>query len=145
MLGLIIGLVNQAFGAVEERFISQIGDTEPTPDATSTNRPITLSRSSTTTSPGELVGMKVRIRNAQEDDQTIKPSIDCSADVIEEDSEQANARLIPANGEEIYDHFIFRTAAGIAEAPYLCEIIAVDDNEEKIDEIRSADFTIHIQ
>lgn len=129
MLGLIIGLVTTAFGAVEARFLGEI-EQEPDAPGTSNAQPITINKDSARGQAGDHIGFKVRVRNIVEglESDELRPILECPGNQDKLDgtySEQVLPRTIPHTSEE---QFIYMTMlSGNADSgSYLCRIAAIN-------------------
>jgi hypothetical protein len=134
MLGLIIGLVTRGFGAVEQQFMERIQQTEDNAPPTTGTTPITTSRQTIVSSAGQLVGIKVGIRNivpatTAGDTLFVKPGdIECQGmstdnDPVTEDSQQVFAQEL-STGETAEFTYIFRLKDTLTPNRYLCRLKA---------------------
>ena len=167
MLGLIIGLVTTAFGAVEARFLGEI-ETQPDAPGTSNAQPITINQDSVRAEAGGLIGFKVNIRNLNDTfTDAMRPILECPTAAVVEQSyqEEVLAKTIPFTTE---DSFIYMTriAPTMDAGSYLCRIQVVKDittadptysawmnttSNRRIDEnqlvrgIRPTEILVHVQ
>ncbi|MFT4249859.1 MAG: hypothetical protein ACMXYD_00665 [Candidatus Woesearchaeota archaeon] len=129
MLGLIIGLVNTAFGQVERQFFEHLDQTEPAPAGVSSSTPVTLSRTSIRAGRGELVGVKVNILNTQGNDIETKPEIECvgGVNVVKEDSELVFEQTLVPGESHIFTYiFEINPSADLPVGTHLCRMTGKD-------------------
>ena len=134
MLGLIIGLVTEGFGLVEDRLFEQIEQSEPDPPTPSADNPITLSSTAKRVIKGEADGLIVNMLNPISGETlTLSPKVECLIDIDGDGdyTDDAKAALTqqPNFEQELsyneYEEFIvtFTVAESVDEGAYNCRIV----------------------
>ena len=156
MLGLIIGLVTNAFGSVEDRLFEQIEANEPAAPSASNSNQITLSSTSKRADLGELSGIQVNIYNPFSTPMTsVRPYIDCgSRTVVDHEEEQVIAQTIQPGQQANYMYF-FSISSSAPEGVNLCQVKVGDHGEGETDlneyqdasenTVRATQFTIRVR
>jgi hypothetical protein len=145
MLGLIIGFVTRGFESVEDRFLSQVGDSEAPAGTPTSSQPITLSRKSVTVNRGELAGLKVNILNTgTEPLESVKPTIECLAEEspVADAGEQVFPKDIDVNKYADFVYY-FKITDDAPGNTYLCRMQAVAGNQET--SIKATEFTVVVE
>ncbi len=147
MLGLIVGLVTNAFSNVEDRLFEQIAGTENPAPSVSTAEPVTISRPSMRASRGSLQGVKVRVLNTLDSNlQNARPFLDCSQGSENEPIvDHANSQVIPQiidSGAQDEFVYLFRIKSDAPQGTRLCQMRVQEG--EAAQPIRGVQFTIEV-
>lgn len=131
VLGLIIALVVGWFNDADDRLAFD----EPPPPLTSSQEPVTLSRTQITADPTETLTLRVRVLNTQTSDYEVMPTISCSDEGIVEgvvfNSETVGAR------ESFEAPILFTISNTAPPGTYLCNVA--------VDSVGREDFRLNIR
>ena len=127
MLGLGLGFIRGMFGKVTTQLEQQIAN-EPEPFSPTSTTPITVSRESIVTNPGEQQVLKVGVYNALGSPTQLNnsfPFVGCrELDAVGSDrleSQSSNAKIVQPRSKDTFV-LVFTVPASATNKVYLCKV-----------------------